>query len=116
MVQLQYVLPEELWANLQLNLLGNSSRLFIWDPLRERFMPKYLTNDVELRITLEGIGHDTVSRYFYDFPSLCDRESMNYSFNSALNVFLNIGTNIRRIDSYISRLRQKYVRFLLCIK
>ncbi|GJJ06802.1 hypothetical protein Clacol_000998 [Clathrus columnatus] len=53
---------------------------------RERLVPKVTSSGAEIKVTLEGIGHDTIA--------------------SVLKIFLNIGTNVRRVDNFIIRLGQ----------
>lgn len=85
-IYFRYILPDELWENLRLNILGNSSSLFIWDDVLGHFVPNTLENGKKISVTLEGVGDDV--------------------FSSVMAVFLNIGANLRRIDEFITRLRR----------
>jgi hypothetical protein len=62
-LQLRYILPTELLDILTINMLGNSSPLYVWDLGNERFVPKGTQVDTALVVIIEGLDDVASARY-----------------------------------------------------
>jgi len=62
-LQLRYILPTELLELLTINMLGNSSPLFVWDPETERFVPTEARQDTKQVVIIQGLDEVTSARY-----------------------------------------------------
>lgn len=61
-LQLRYILPTELLDYLLINLVGNSSPLYIWDSTLERFVSYGTTSDSETLVIIEGLDDAASTR------------------------------------------------------
>ncbi|KAF8574120.1 hypothetical protein K439DRAFT_1624581 [Ramaria rubella] len=84
---LLYVLPAELLTHLLLNVVGNSSPLFIWDAEVERLISRGRGDGKRVLVILEGLD-----------------EAASTPF---IERFLNIGTLMRRLDGIVTSLQRK---------
>ncbi|KAJ3823716.1 gamma-tubulin complex, DGRIP91/SPC98 component protein [Lentinula raphanica] len=84
----QYIPLQDLLKNMKLTLLGFSSELHEWNPVRERFCDIGLSQEIRKRLIIEGKGELVSS----DFVSR----------------FIQIGTLLRRLETLVEQLRSKF--------
>lgn len=54
-VRLRYTLPTELFDQLMVNLVGNSSLLYVWDEDTQQLMPRPQSDGTDLLVVIEGL-------------------------------------------------------------
>jgi len=62
-LQLRYILPAELLDLLMINMVGNSSPLYVWDVESERFASNGTREDTRLVVIIEGLDDVASARY-----------------------------------------------------
>lgn len=94
---------------LDLNLLGSSSTMFMWDGTRETFRPAADDPREETVLVVDGLSHFTSSRY--ELTNYLELFSCAHVFQitSMARRFLDIGTMLRRLEALVAKLRSMYV-------
>ncbi|KIJ50502.1 hypothetical protein M422DRAFT_224566 [Sphaerobolus stellatus SS14] len=86
-IHLRYILPVELLDQLMVNIVGNSSLLYIWDDTEQQLVPNSDENGRRLLVIIEGLDTTTST--------------------GIIRRTLHIGTLLRRLENIAGKIRNR---------
>lgn len=98
----------ELLDQLMINIVGNSSLLYVWDEREARLIPRVNSNGARLLVIVDGLDETSSTGYkVFNCYALFSLFKKTIISSRVIQRFLNVGTLVRRLENLIQSLRER---------